>query len=97
MKKYFGIVVLIVIIGSCIEPYDFDVFDTEKTIVIDASLTNEVKALYARISYAYALDKSTDKVLRSAKVWFEDNESIITPLAEIAPGFHAGSAGYCSS
>jgi len=81
---------------SCIETFEFEVGRTEATIIIEASITNEIKSHQITISYAVSLDSppldefAQDTTVaapaRGATVWLEDQRGQMTMFTENDPG-----------
>ena len=99
-KFYFSIVIkcrlltILVLLNSCVEPIEIELGQTAKTIVVDASLTNETRAHYAKISFSSHLDESSDKPVRGAKVWIENDQSNRINMTEIEPGYYVTDSTY---
>ena len=68
------------------ERYNIEVIGTDRAIVVDALLTDEVKPHYAKISYTFPLDQSEDTPVGGATVWIKEDESSRIDMTEISPG-----------
>ncbi len=86
--------IILILTFACIEPYEFESISDTRAIVVEASLTNEVKPHYAKISYTFPLDQSESTPLNGATVWIEDDESIRTDLSEIYPGYYVTDSSF---
>jgi hypothetical protein len=86
-KVAFTYIIAILVI-ACIEPYDFEAVGTIKAIMVDASLTDEQKAHYVKISHTRAIDKDESAAVTGATVWIEDDDGIRTVLPEDKQGLY---------
>ncbi len=77
---------LILGIYSCVEPYKIIPVETERVIVVDASLTNETKPHITRLSYTFPIDESVEIPLSGAEVTIEDEDGAVIQLSEVSPG-----------
>lgn len=75
MKRILHISLLVVGIYACVEPYDFEVRDTEEVMVVDASFTNEVKNQEVRLFLSYPLDGNKGTALSGATISILDLDS----------------------
>lgn len=68
---------LLVCFHACVVPYDFEVISEPNALVIDATLTNEVKAHLVKLSFAENLDSTSFRSVSGASVSFiQAGESI---------------------
>ena len=89
MRNNHKILTLLIIISSCVERYNIEVTGgAEKILVVNASLTDEVKAHFAKISYSFPIDQSEGTTVSGASVWIEDDEGIRTSMLETSPGHY---------
>lgn len=92
MKKYlFKIIVLLVIlpfINSCTEPFEIEVRDFNKAMVVEASITNENKFQEIRLSEAFKLDETLPKPVTNAIVKVKDENNNIYNFNETNPGVY---------
>ena len=82
------ILLSLMLFGSCISPYDFETIGYERSLVIDASLTNETTAHPVRLSYTFAIDTSRNDPAERATVAFVDGSGNRTLLPEKSPGLY---------
>lgn len=73
---------------GCIEPYDFKVQQTERSVVIAGLLTDREDAHKVSISYSYPITGAQNTPIRGAEVWFEDEDNQVTPLPEASAGIY---------
>lgn len=71
------------------EPYNVEVTSgTNKILVVNASLTDEVKSHFARISYSFPIGHREGTAVSGASVWIEDDEGIQALMLETEPGYY---------
>ncbi|MCV9385043.1 DUF4249 domain-containing protein [Reichenbachiella ulvae] len=89
MKRILHISILIAGIYACVEPYDFEVKDTEEVMVVDVSLTNEVKTQEVRLFQSYPLDGTEGTPLTGAVISVQEVEGQEYPFIETSdPGVY---------
>lgn len=88
------ILLILAALGSCITPYDFESIGLRRTLVIDASLTNETTAHFVNLSYTFEIDTSRNDPAESATVAFIDDSGNRTLLPERSPGYYATDSGF---
>ena len=88
MLRSLPVLLGLTIFGSCITPYDFESIGYERSLVIDASLTNETTAHAVRLSYTFEIDTSRNDPATSASVVFSDDAGNRTILQERSPGLY---------
>lgn len=72
MKKVINIVLILIVSYACVEPYDFEVKETEEIMVVDVSLTSELKTQQVTLFKSYALDSDQGEALTGAKVMIQE-------------------------
>lgn len=72
MKKFSFLALLIIMFG-CTEPYLLQTSNFEEAIVIEATLTNELKTQQIKISKTYRLEENGPVFIENANVFIEDN------------------------
>lgn len=78
---------------SCITPYDFEVLGDGTALVVDATLTNEVKAHVVKLTLAENLDSATFRTVNGASVAYIFADECIS-LRESAPGIYVTDASF---
>ncbi len=73
-------------LGSCITPYDFESIGLQRSLVIDASLTNENTSHFVNLTYTFEIDTSRIDPAENATVAFIDDSGARTALIERSPG-----------
>lgn len=68
------------------EPYQFQVEQTERDIVISGLLTDKPGAHQVSISYTYPIDQETNIPISGAAVWIQDSDGFSISLEEASPG-----------
>ncbi len=76
------------LLGGCITPFDFESIGLQRTLVIDASLTNETTAHFVNLTYTFEIDTSRNDPAEQATVAFIDDSGARTPLSERHPGYY---------
>lgn len=85
MKNYFGFIfclLLYVIAQSCTEPYALNTYNDEKTLVIEATITNQFKNHKILISRSFNLQDSDKTHEIGATVYIKDSNNIIYTFDE---------------
>ena len=85
MKKYLFILILLY---SCIEPYNFEGQETRKILVIDATVTNLPGEQMVRLEYSYELDGVDPEFVTGASVFITDNLGNSEPFMEVGSGLY---------
>lgn len=86
MRKYFTILFLIGTALSCIEPFEFQTETFEDALVIEASLTNELKRHQVLLTRAVRFEDSIFSPERNAQVRILDEMQNIYEFQESEPG-----------
>ena len=79
---------LLLLLLSCIEPYDFEVAKPIKVLVVDGSLTNVPGLQYVKLSYSYALDQDSASVSSGAQVCITDDLGNTIEYLETRAGYY---------
>jgi hypothetical protein len=79
---------LLFILGSCIEPYEFQTLKSERAIVIDASLTNLEEPHRVYLNYSYPIDTTYLDPITGASVRVEDSENNEYVFREVFNGLY---------
>ncbi|PRX54699.1 DUF4249 domain-containing protein [Flagellimonas meridianipacifica] len=79
-----------VFIHSCIEPFDTEgiVNDFESALVIEATITNELKQHQIRLTRAFELEADSARAEREASVAVFDDQGSAFQFSEIEPGLY---------
>ncbi len=86
--KLLYFILFLVVLNGCIETFEFEVKDSEQTLAIDASFTNERKAHEVKLAFTHPLNQSEEIHVSAAKVWIEDNEGQIIDFQEDKDGIY---------
>ncbi|MEP3387294.1 MAG: DUF4249 domain-containing protein [Reichenbachiella sp.] len=87
MRNIIVIILLLALIG-CVEPYDFGVTETVEVMVIDAQLTNEQKAHRVELSLSRAIDSESPSKVAGAEVRFIEDGNTEINLIETEAGVY---------
>ncbi len=82
------VILALLAISGCVEPYDFEAVGTERVLVVDASLSNEQKSHETKLSYTYPLDAQENAPATGAEVWIESGGEVVAQLVEGEPGIY---------
>ena len=78
MKKYLYkislLLLLTVTISSCTEQYVFQNTDFESALVVEGTITNELKNQTIRLSQVYQLEESGPRLEKGANVFISDDQ-----------------------
>lgn len=88
------ILLVLAALGSCITPFDFQSIGLKRSLVIDASLTNETKAHFVNLSYTFEIDTSRNDPAEGASVAFIDDNGVRTALSERSPGLYTTDSSF---
>ena len=88
MRRSLLILLVFALLQRCISPYDFESIGSARTLVIDASLTNETTAHAVRLSYSFEIDTSQTDPVAGASVAFIDGANNRTVLRERSAGLY---------
>jgi len=69
-----GYISLLLILSSCITPFEIEPINSESVIVIEANLTDEVKAHRVGLFRTASLDSVDQAPIKGATVWIEDQD-----------------------
>lgn len=89
-KKYTSLwpmAILLLVIG-CVEPFEFETETFESALVVDVTVTNEVKQQQVRLSRTYMLDAEGPVMESNAQIRIEETEGLVYEFSEIAPGLY---------
>ncbi|WP_422005969.1 DUF4249 domain-containing protein [Roseivirga pacifica] len=91
-NKYFGIilfVVALIVTASCVEEFETDSIKYEKLMVVDANISDQVKAHSVRLFYTVPIDSEVSQgetAITGATVWVEDDQANRIDFTETSPG-----------
>ena len=87
-KRYFKFIVLAILTISCVEDFDTDLNSTFERIIIQGSISNELKAHRVILSKSadYFLNQQTPRI-SGATVTISDGIEVF-PLLEVSPGVY---------
>ena len=73
---------------GCVDPFEFQVTETAKVLVVESSLTNERTAHMTRLSYTFSLETSEPEPASGALVTIEDGNGNRQTLQENTSGVY---------
>lgn len=80
MKKLF--ILLVFVLVSCTEPYHLQTSNFEEALVIEATITNELKSQQIKITKTYRLEENGPDFVENAEVYVKDNLGNIYNFSE---------------
>ncbi len=83
-----GCMIALLVIGSCIETFEFETQDFEGVLVVDARLTDEVKQHQILLSRARPFEQDTITPIRNAQVSIVENSGTTYFFEEDTPGHY---------
>lgn len=91
MKKLLGILLFL---SACIEPYDFEVRDTETVLVVEGSVNNLSGQSFVQLQYSYALEGADPVAITGAQVSVVDDLGNRETFNEVGPGRYTPNAAF---
>ena len=87
---------ILVIVFSCVEPYEYELIDEVvlPLIVVDGLLTDEEKTHSVRLSYTSGLGITNQRTINEATVTIENSDGDSVILTERQPGNYVTSSTY---
>ena len=82
---------------GCVEPFDFETETFESALVVDATITNEMKQQQVRLSRTYMLDVDGPVMETNAQVRVEETGGLVYEFSEIAPGLYGSDIEFGAS
>lgn len=80
--------IILLIIVSCVEPYDFELKGTQRYLVVDASITNIAGLQHVNLSYSYPLEGTSSEPVTGASVSLSDDQGGSVLFIEREPGIY---------
>lgn len=90
MKYLKYISALFLLLDSCVEPFQVKVADTQRSIVVDGSITDQPGPYTVQISKSATLSNPYDKTewIKGAAVSIKDDQGNVEILHEVSPGHY---------
>ena len=82
------LIYLSMVTRGCVEPFDAETLTFESALVIDASITNELKIQAIQLSRTFAFEEDGPQPERNAEVSVEDDQGSTVQFNESAPGIY---------
>ena len=96
MKKYLVLVYSCYLVLSCVEPFEFETETFEDALVIEATLTNEMKRQQIMLSRAVRFEDSIKAPERNAQVSILDEMQNVYEFEESEPGTYTSSLEFAA-
>lgn len=94
MKRLLYIALILLGFDACVEPYDFEVRETDEVMVVDAVLTNVSEHHTVRLSISYALDGEQVTNVSGATVSVEEVGGMQYAYTEVEAGVYESDLEY---
>ena len=80
------IILTLTLLLGCIKPYELEVIDYDKAIVVDGIITTENQRHSVHLSYTAPINTGEQPPLRGARVWVESGSGTSFNFIEQFPG-----------
>jgi hypothetical protein len=87
--KYIAIIVLVIIFGTCSEPYTPEISKYENILVIDGFITNDQGPYTVRLSRSFKYGETESLPEQNAVVFVKDDQGNIASFEETSPGLYS--------
>lgn len=84
---------MFLLLNGCIEPYDFEGGEVDRTIIVDAELSDSLFLQQIKLSYQNKLDDQTFNGVQGANVYVEDDEGKVVQFFETETGVYEADFG----
>lgn len=95
-KKHIILLSFISLIYSCIEPFEYKTISFESAIVVEASITDEIKTQKIKLTRTYKLEESNINNETGASVMITDNTGNTFNFNEVSPGRYDSAAPFAA-
>lgn len=92
--KTFCLLFLFTIISSCLEPYDFKTESFESALVIEATITNEVKRQEINLSRTFRFEEEGPTYETGANVQVTDNDNTVYNFTDQGNGLYLSNIAF---
>jgi hypothetical protein len=96
MKQVFVYIAFLFSVIACIEPFEFQTETFEDALVIEATLTNEMKRHEVKLSRAVRFEDSISAPERNAQVRILDETQNVYEFQETAPGTYSSNLEFAA-
>lgn len=86
LSSFIFTTVLLLLIGSCVIPFEIDIEEYDKVIVVEGVVTTELKRHSVHLSYTTPLSSDGLAFLQGADVWVEKSDGEVFSFIEESPG-----------
>ena len=91
------IILLVFTTGGCVEPFDAESLTFESALVIDATITNELKRQQVLFSRSFVLEEEGPAPERNATVYITDDQGTEFRFTEISAGNYLSEKPFAAS
>lgn len=91
-----GLVLFTFLAEGCVEPFEAETITFESALVIDATITNELKQQTVLLSRTYALEEDGPKPERNATVKVTDQQGAIFDFREMGAGKYVSQTAFAA-
>ena len=95
-RKHINILFLILLVYSCVEPFEFKTTEFESALVVEASISNEVKFQKIKLSRTYKLENSGVTNEIGATVVVTDDKKNVYNFNELSPGEYTSNTPFAA-
>ena len=92
--KHISLIIFVSLVYSCIEPFDFKTTSFESALVVEASITNELKTQVIKLSRTYKLEDSAITDETGATILVTDDQGNTFNFNELSPGQYSSSVPF---
>jgi hypothetical protein len=94
MKLFRFILLLIIILDGCVEPYEIENDEFVQSIVVDGMITDKPGPYFLKLNYSTRTSLDLDKApaVTGASIVLHDDEGNTEPYKELGPGLYSTSA-----
>ena len=95
-RKHINFLFLIFLVYSCVEPFEFKTAGFESALVVEASISNEVKFQKIKLSRTYKLENSGITNEIGATVVVTDDKKNVYNFNELSPGEYTSNTPFAA-
>ena len=93
--RHIHYLVIFTLLGSCVQPFDIEVGESEEVLVISGVLTNKEGIHEVSVSYTRGIESTEQRTVDDANVWIEDQDGVTYPLSGVGEGKYETADGFC--
>ncbi len=92
--KYIYSLLFLFSISACIEPFDYEVENYQRVLVVDAVITDAANADTVKISYTAPIDGSSPEPAENATVYIRNGADLRIDFKELEQGIYTSPEGF---